>query len=125
MTDEMKKAVEENVLAGRDTTFDNIEPKSIWLSYDNQIHGENRFALELQINGIKKKILDFYIPGLAQDEGHQCGSVNLSWIVTKCLEFLVPKIELIEKENQALRERIKELESQIQSYIEDEAGEDI
>lgn len=83
----------------RDTTFEGVIPNHVWLNYDNQIHGKDRFVIELQVNGIKKNIMDFYIPGLDQSEGHHCGGHNLTWLFTALNDQI-----------SALKERIRELE---------------
>lgn len=78
-----------NQPAARDTSFDNIIPKKIWLTYNNQ-GTLDRFKISLEINGIEKVIEDFYIPGLDQSEGHVCGSHNLSWLVGAILKTEPP-----------------------------------
>lgn len=68
-------------LTARDTTFDNVIPERVWLCYDNGKHRGPYFKWFIEINGIRKEIESFYIPGIDQREGHHCGSHNLTWIL--------------------------------------------
>lgn len=69
-----------NQPAARDTTFDGIKPERVWIRFGNYDR-DGYLTVTLEINGIDKVIREFYIPGLASDEGVLSESHNLSWIV--------------------------------------------
>jgi hypothetical protein len=67
-------------IAAEDTTFKNVKAERVWLSFSN-LEKENYLTVTLEINGIKKVINEFYIPGLSRNEGLTSYSHNLTWIL--------------------------------------------
>lgn len=90
-------------IASRDTTFDNIIPKHLWLKLDN-IKEKDHFSIILEINGISKVLSQPYIPGLDRNEGVHLQSINLSWI----LQPLLKKIEFFESRASQFESTLKE-----------------
>lgn len=69
-------------IASRDTTFDNIKPETMWISFSN-VKKKGYLTVDLSINGIEKELTSFYINGLSPSEGMTLESCNLSWVFNK------------------------------------------
>lgn len=97
-----------NQLAARDTTFDNVECKSMWLDFSN-IQKNDYLTVSLKIDGKEKIINEFYIPGLDRSEGITLHGHNLTWVFNNRND----EIKKLKAENAALKEKLSDYENQV------------
>jgi hypothetical protein len=71
-----------NQPAARDTTFDGITPERVWLTFNN-IDRKGYLTVKIEVNGISKIVREFYIAGLHPNEGVECSSHNLTWLLAR------------------------------------------
>src|SRR6185312_15152756 len=84
-------------VACRDTTFDGVLPKRVWLCYNNRKQAGKGLVISIEINGIEKELNNFVYP----NDGFHLGSHNLTWILNPYREFMedfVAKCEGIQLE---------------------------
>ncbi len=69
----------ENQPAARDTTFDNVIPKSLWITISN-CESDGKLRVFFELNGIKREIFAILPSHADRQEGIVLQSTNLSWM---------------------------------------------
>lgn len=70
-------------IAVRDTTFDDITPKHLWITISN-CNSTREIVVCFELNGLTKEL--FRMKPSYIDDGNICESHNLSWVFKKAKE---------------------------------------